>query len=250
MCTAHKVWGKVIFSLACVKNSVHIGGGWYPSMHCRWYPSMPCRSPGGWYPSMPCRSQGPHLGGVSRPTPWGVSQHALRQTPQQMATAVGSMHPTGMHSCFTGVCLSTGGGGMHSCFIVQFLQMYILFIFLNIKSIFQNQLQINFRWALFEVYSKNTWTAQSSLQSTVFNPPDFGRSLDWIFQLLVLQLILIVKVVNQFLDTVLKCVCVFVQVFFWDFICAIDFDCEIVTQFLDIGCFNLFHNHRNHVKYF
>ena len=29
----------------------------------------------------------------------GVSQHALRQTPQQMATAVDGMHPTGMHSC-------------------------------------------------------------------------------------------------------------------------------------------------------
>ena len=38
--------------------------------------------------------------GVSRPTPRGdVSQHALRQTPQQMATAVGSMHSTEMHSC-------------------------------------------------------------------------------------------------------------------------------------------------------
>ena len=42
-------------------------------------------------------------GGFSRPTPRGVgvSQHALRQTPspQLMATAVGSTHPTGMHSC-------------------------------------------------------------------------------------------------------------------------------------------------------
>ena len=88
-------WGKVIFSEACVKNSVHGGG----------------------YLSMPCRSQGPHpggswgvwLGGVSRPTPSGgfqahtrwVSQHALRQTPspQQMATAAGGTLHTGMHSC-------------------------------------------------------------------------------------------------------------------------------------------------------
>ena len=39
---------------------------------------------------------------------WGVSQHALRQTPpwadtpppQQMATAVDDMHPTGMHTCY------------------------------------------------------------------------------------------------------------------------------------------------------
>ena len=46
--------------------------------------------------------------GVSRPTPGGspgpylggcVSQHALRQIPQQTATA-GSTHPTGMHSCY------------------------------------------------------------------------------------------------------------------------------------------------------
>ena len=45
--------------------------------------------------------------GVSRPRPrgvqaqvGGVSQHALRQTtPQQMATAVDGMHPTGIHSC-------------------------------------------------------------------------------------------------------------------------------------------------------
>ena len=63
----------------------------------------------------------PTPGGVSRPTPGGclqvhtqggclqahtkgelgVSQHALRQTPppQQMATAAGGTHPTGMHSC-------------------------------------------------------------------------------------------------------------------------------------------------------
>ena len=51
---------------------------------------------------------GPDLGGgwggVQAHT-WGVqakgcvSQHALRQTPQQMATAAGGTHPTGMHSC-------------------------------------------------------------------------------------------------------------------------------------------------------
>ena len=38
--------------------------------------------------------------GVSRPRPGGgVSQHALRQTPHQTATAAGGTHPTGMHSC-------------------------------------------------------------------------------------------------------------------------------------------------------
>ena len=40
-----------------------------------------------------------------------VSQQALRQTPPgETATAVDSMHPTGMHSCYTCmyVILSTG----------------------------------------------------------------------------------------------------------------------------------------------
>ena len=45
-------------------------------------------------------SPGPHPGGVSRLTPGGgLSQHALRQTPSQTATAAGGTHPTGMHSC-------------------------------------------------------------------------------------------------------------------------------------------------------
>ena len=99
----NKVWGKVIFSEACVKNSVHGGGGgWYPSMHFRFYPSMPCRYLGGipaCLAGLQAHTQGGSWGvwprGVSRPTPgglqahtWGglqaqtqgVSQHALRQT--------------------------------------------------------------------------------------------------------------------------------------------------------------------------
>ena len=98
-------WGKVIFSEACVKNSVHGGGGWYPSMHCRWYPSMPCRFPGSGIPACLAglqahtqgASRGVWPGGVSRPTPkgevegsgrgvspgphLGLFQHARRQTP-------------------------------------------------------------------------------------------------------------------------------------------------------------------------
>ena len=45
-------------------------------------------------------SPGPHPGGSPGHSQVCLSQHALRQTPQQMATAAGSMHPTGMHSCF------------------------------------------------------------------------------------------------------------------------------------------------------
>ena len=39
--------------------------------------------------------------GCPDPGQGGVSRHALRQTPppQQTATAAGSTHPTGMHSC-------------------------------------------------------------------------------------------------------------------------------------------------------
>ena len=41
-----------------------------------------------------------HIQGGVQAQAWGVSQHALRQTPpQQTATAVGGTHPTGMHSC-------------------------------------------------------------------------------------------------------------------------------------------------------
>ena len=43
-------------------------------------------------------------GGLQAHTQGGLSQHALRQTPPPTATAVGSTHPTGMHSCFYFVC--------------------------------------------------------------------------------------------------------------------------------------------------
>ena len=74
-----------------VSDSVH--GGCYPSMHCRWYPSMPCsRSPGG--DQLP---GGLVLGGCLVETPLVCSWGALVETPP--ATAAGSTHPTGMHSC-------------------------------------------------------------------------------------------------------------------------------------------------------
>ena len=55
-------WGKVIFSEACVKNSVHRGGGRSPGPH-----------PGG-------RLRGLAGVGLQAHNPGGVSQHALRQT--------------------------------------------------------------------------------------------------------------------------------------------------------------------------
>ena len=58
-------------------------------------------------------SPGPHPGGklrglawgVSRPTPGGVCIPACTEAdppPQQMATAAGGTHPTGIHSCWDG----------------------------------------------------------------------------------------------------------------------------------------------------
>ena len=121
---ANEVCEGYVFTRVC--HSVHKGGGVVSQHALQWYHSMPCsRSPGeggGGYLSMPCRSLGwvswptPRGGvegsgqrGVSRPTPrrvsratLGGSQHAQRQTPPPpwTATAVGGMHPTGMHSCF------------------------------------------------------------------------------------------------------------------------------------------------------
>ena len=84
-------WGKVMFLHVC--DSVHKGGGCYPSMHCRWYPSMPCsRSPGR---------------GV--PGPRGVCSWGVPGT----ATAVGGTHPSGMHSCMTYFYRAEGGGHGH-----------------------------------------------------------------------------------------------------------------------------------------
>ena len=58
---ANEVWGKVIFSAACVKNSVHGGGGGIPACIAGGIPA--CLAAVGWYPSIPCRFPGPHPGG-------------------------------------------------------------------------------------------------------------------------------------------------------------------------------------------
>ena len=69
--------------------------------------------PGGMLGDLVMGSPGPHPGGgwgglagggAPGPHPGGSgggdgSQHALRQTSQQTATAAGGRHPTGMHSC-------------------------------------------------------------------------------------------------------------------------------------------------------
>ena len=70
--------GKVMFSQACVKNSVH-GGGVYPTMHLgRHRPPRPVHA-------------GIH-------TPLGRHPPGAHPPPPT-ATATGGTHPTGIHSC-------------------------------------------------------------------------------------------------------------------------------------------------------
>ena len=146
---ANEVWDKVLFSEACVKNSVQRGV--VVSQHALQVVSQHAlqvsrgmvsqhalqvsrptpkgeveRSGFGGFPgphlggspgSYPGESPGPHPGELSRPTPrGGLQAHTQRGSPgphlggipacteadpppQQMATAVGGTHPTGMHSC-------------------------------------------------------------------------------------------------------------------------------------------------------
>ena len=71
----NEVWGKVIFSVACVKNSVHRGG-----------------VPGQVHPQAGTPSPG-------RYTPSPRAVHAGKYGQQ-----AGGTHPTGMHSCFMLIC--------------------------------------------------------------------------------------------------------------------------------------------------
>ena len=89
---ANKVWGKVIFSEACVKNSVN--GGCL--VWGRLVPGGGACSRGVWSGgSGPrgCLLWGSGPGGVT--CSWGG---AWCRHPQ-MVTAAGSTHPTGMHFC-------------------------------------------------------------------------------------------------------------------------------------------------------
>ena len=81
-------WGKVIFSEACVKISVHRG----VSQHALQGPGPHLGGSWGvWHGGSP----GPHLG-VGIPA---CTEADTPLPPQQTATARGGTHPTGMHSC-------------------------------------------------------------------------------------------------------------------------------------------------------
>ena len=79
---ANEVWGKVIFSVACVKNSVHSGGGVCLSA-CWDTTSVPEQTPP--------RADPPEVDKTTLPP----AVHAGRYSQQ-----AGGMHPTGMQSCF------------------------------------------------------------------------------------------------------------------------------------------------------
>ena len=119
---ANEVWDKVIFSEACVKNSVHRGGAWSGRGAWSWgclvwglpgpggcmlrgvsRPTAKGKLRGIW--SRPTAKgeiegdlvQAQSQGGISGGSGWGV----CGDPPPMTATAAGGTHPTGMHSCAT-----------------------------------------------------------------------------------------------------------------------------------------------------
>ena len=101
-----------MFLHVSVSHSVHMGGDGIPACIAGFCPL----AAGKWYSIMHCRSSVPHPGGKLRGLAWGGLQAHIRgqgvvgipacteaSTPQQMATAAGSTHPTGMLSCFHAV---------------------------------------------------------------------------------------------------------------------------------------------------
>ena len=85
-------WGKVIFSVACVKNSVHRGSTWAGTPPRQVHPPWPSTPPLGRYTPLgqvhPPGRYTPRAGTPPR------AVHAGRYGQQ-----AGGTHPTGMHSC-------------------------------------------------------------------------------------------------------------------------------------------------------
>ena len=108
--TTHKrSLGNLIFSVACVKVSVH--GGVCSKGGCllpRGLLLGVLPAPGGLLPGgVPAPRRGLLPGGSvpggsaprGVPAPWGSALGVCVWRPLEMATAVGGTHPTGMHSC-------------------------------------------------------------------------------------------------------------------------------------------------------
>ena len=92
-------WAKVIFSQACVKNSVHRGGGCLPQCMLGYIPPTGPGTPP--RPGTPLSRHPPRPG---TPPPWGRHPPGADTPPGKHTAAYGQRaagtHPTRMHSCF------------------------------------------------------------------------------------------------------------------------------------------------------
>ena len=110
-------WAEVIFSQACVKNSVHRSEGVYSvhaGIHPREQTPPPSRHPPGAdtpWEQTPLRTRHTHTPGPGTPCPPGSRHPPRPATPPGPGTPPGKQtaaygqraagtHPTGMHSCF------------------------------------------------------------------------------------------------------------------------------------------------------
>ena len=112
-CGPQRSCGKIIFSQACVKNSVHVGGCLPQCMlgytHTPWADTTPGRHRPGQTP-LPSACWDTHTHPPLPSVCWDThtpTQCMLGYTPCpvhagiDMATAADGTHPTGMHSCST-----------------------------------------------------------------------------------------------------------------------------------------------------
>ena len=113
--SANEVWAKVIFSVACVKNSVHRWGG-LPQCMLGYHP--PSRLPRADTPS-------PGVDPAEHAPPGEGTPHAVHAG--RYGQQGGGMHPTGMHSCAI-------------CYLFYF-SLLLLFLFWVFKS--RNRLKIS-----------------------------------------------------------------------------------------------------------
>ena len=91
--------GQVIFSQACVRNSVHRAGGVCLSV-C-WDTHLPGRCPPGWHPPGQTPSCPVHAGIHPLPSEcWDTPPTCPVLARIDRGTAADGTHPTGMHSCY------------------------------------------------------------------------------------------------------------------------------------------------------
>ena len=106
---ANEVWGKVIFSEACVENSVHKGGGGALPQCMLGYPPGSRHPPGGRHPPPPGadspRSRHPQEQNHPGAEPHPGAEHAGRY-----GQGAGGTHPTRIQSCLLFLCRAHAQG--------------------------------------------------------------------------------------------------------------------------------------------